>query len=145
MGARSTKEVPMEHAFATAQPARGITLRQLLVVDALTCLIFGLLLIGAAERLAALVGLPQSLLFYAGIVLIPCAALMALAAKTLAKPLVVVVIAGNVAWVVASVAVVWMFEMSALGLAFAVAQAAAVLVLAVLEWRARGQIRGRIL
>jgi hypothetical protein len=47
--------------------------------------------------------------------------------------------------VVASFAVVWMFEMSALGLAFAVAQAAAVLVLAVLEWRARGQIRGRIL
>lgn len=65
---------------------------------------------------------------------------MALAAKTLAKPLVAFVIAGNAAWVVGSVAVVLMFEVTALGLAFIVAQAAAVLVLAVLEWRARGRI-----
>ncbi len=134
----------MEHAFATAQPARGFTLKQLLVVDALTCFVFGLLLIAAAAPLAALLGLPQSLLFYAGVALLPCAALMALAAKTLAKPLVAFVIVGNAAWVIASIAVVLMLEVTTLGLAFIVAQAAAVLVLAVLEWRARGQIRGQI-
>jgi hypothetical protein len=136
----STKEVPMEHAFATAQPARGFMLKQLLVVDTLTCLGFGLLLLAAAAPLAALLGLPQALLFYAGIVLLPCAALMALAAKTLSKPLVAIVVAGNVAWVIMSVAVVLMFEVTMLGLAFSVGQAVVVLLLAVLEWRARGQI-----
>ncbi|MBC8024546.1 MAG: hypothetical protein H7Y89_01015 [Steroidobacteraceae bacterium] len=130
----------MEHAFATAQPARGFTLKQLLVVDALTCFVFGLLLVAAAAPLAALLGLPQSLLFFAGVALVPCAGLMALAAKTLAKALVAIVIAGNTAWVIGSVAVVLMFEVTTLGLGFIVAQAAAVLTLAVLEWRARGQV-----
>lgn len=130
----------MEHAFAIAHPARGFTLRSLLVVDALTCFVFGLLLAVAAAPLAALLGLPQSLLFYAGVVLFPCAALMALAAKTLAKPLVASVIAGNAAWVVASVSWLLIFEVTTLGLAFIVAQAVAVSILAVLEWRARGRI-----
>jgi hypothetical protein len=130
----------MEHAFATAHAARGFTLKSLLVIDALTCFVFGLLLVVAAAPLAGLLGLPQSLLFYAGVVLFPCAALMTLAAKTLAKPLVAMVIAGNVAWVVASIALLSMFEVTTLGVAFVLAQAVAVSALAVLEWRARGQI-----
>ena len=130
----------MEHVFATAHPARGFTLKSLLVVDALTCSVFGLLLVVAAAPLAALLGLPQSLLFYAGVVLFPCVALMALAAKTLAKPLVAMVIAGNAAWVVASVALLPMFEVTTLGIAFILAQAVVVSGLAVLEWRARGRI-----
>jgi hypothetical protein len=132
----------MEHAFATAQTARGFTLKPLLVADALTCFVFGALLVAAAAPLATLLGLPESLLFYAGVVLFPSAALMALAAKTLAKPLVAVVIAGNAAWVVASVGVLMMLDVTALGLVFIVAQAVVVSILAVLEWRAQGQIRG---
>jgi hypothetical protein len=127
----------MEHAFATVQPARAVTLRQWLIVDTLTCLVFGLLLVATAAPLAELLGLPRSLLFYAGVILFPCAALMALAAKTLMKPLVSVVIAGNLAWIVASVAVGLMFAVTTLGFVFVVAQAAAVLALAMLEWRAR--------
>lgn len=130
----------MENVLATAQPARGFTLRQLLVADALSCLLFGVLLIPTAAPLAALLGLQESLLFYAGVVLLPCAALMALAAKTLAKPLVAIVIAGNVAWVFASLAVVLLFEVTTLGLAFLGAQAVAVSILALQEWRARDRV-----
>jgi hypothetical protein len=133
----TTEGDPMEHALANAQPARAVTLRQWLVVDTLTCLVFGLLLLAATASLSELLGLPRSLLFYAGVILFPCAALMALAAKTLAKPLASTVIAGNLAWVVASVGVVSMFDVTTLGLAFVLAQAAAVLALAMLEWRAR--------
>jgi hypothetical protein len=126
----------MEHTFANTRPAQRVTLRQWLVVDTLTCLAFGALLVAAAAPLSALLGLPQSLLFYAGLVLFPCAALMALAAKTLARPLVLLVVAGNVAWIAASIAVTWMFELTAMGLAFVTIQAAAVGVLATVEWRA---------
>jgi hypothetical protein len=126
----------MENAFATARPATGVTLRQWLVVDTLTCLGFGTLLVAAAAPMAALLGLPQSLLFYAGVVLFPCAALMALAAQRLAKPLVWLVVVGNLAWIAASIAVAWMFALTGTGLVFVTLQAAAVAVLATVEWRA---------
>ena len=116
---------------------RGFTLRQILNIDAATCLAFGVLLAFAAQPLAALLGLPQALLFYAGVVLFPSAALMLFAARKLAAPLVWTVIAGNVAWVVASIVVLFAFEPTMLGALFVVAQAAAVLVLLILEWRAR--------
>jgi hypothetical protein len=131
----------MEHAFATPGPTPRVTLRQWLVVDTLTCVAFGTLLVGAAGPLSTQLGLPPSLLFYAGLVLFPCAALMALAARTLAKPLVWLVVAGNAAWIAASIAVTWMFAPTAMGLAFVTVQAAAVGVLATMEWRAsRGSI-----
>jgi hypothetical protein len=122
-------------AFAAASP-RGFTLRQLLGADAATCFVFGLLLVVGAAPLAGLLGLPETLLLYAGVALFPCAGLMVLAARTLAKPLVGLVIAGNVAWIAGSVAVALRFEVTGLGIAFITAQAAAVAALVVLEWRA---------
>lgn len=124
----------MELALAT-RPARFISLRRVLLADALTCFLFGLLLAVAAGAMAELIGLPRSLLFYAGLVLFPCAALMAIAAMTLNRHLVRVVIAGNVAWVAASVAVLVLYEVTGLGAAFVLGQAVAVTVLAFLEWR----------
>ncbi len=118
-----------------AAPAR-FNLKQLLVVDALTCLVTGLLLVAASAPLAGLLGLPQNLLFYAGVVLFPCAGLMVMAARKLSTPLVWLVIAGNVAWAAASVVVAFAFEPTALGLAFVLAQAAVVAALGILEWRA---------
>jgi hypothetical protein len=121
---------------------RGFTLKPLLRFDALTCAPFGALLAVGAAPLAGLLGLPQALLFYAGLALLPCAALMWVAARTLARPLVWTVILGNVAWVVASVIVALAFEPTGLGLAFIITQALFVDVLAVLQWRALRAARG---
>jgi hypothetical protein len=126
----------METTFAQAPGAR-ITLKQVLNFDAVTCIAFGLLLVIGAAPLSGLLGLPQALLFYSGLVLFPSAALMLIAARKLSAPLVGVVIAGNAAWVVASVIVAFALEPTGLGVAFVLAQAAAVLVLLILEWKAR--------
>jgi hypothetical protein len=126
----------MTHTAFAAAPARKFTLRQLLGADAATCFAFGLLLVAGAGPLAPLLGLPETLLFYAGVVLFPCAALMVVAARSLARPLVWLVVAGNAGWVVASVALLGFFDVTALGAAFVLVQAAAVAALTALEWRA---------
>jgi hypothetical protein len=126
----------METTFAQA-PATRFTLKQILNFDAATCIAFGLLLMIGAAPLSGFLGLPQSLLFYAGVVLFPSAALMLIAARKLSAPLVGVVIAGNAAWVVASVIVAFALEPTGFGVTFVLAQAAAVLVLLILEWKAR--------
>jgi hypothetical protein len=122
--------------MTVTQPARSFTLKQLLQFDALTCLAFGILLVLAATPLAEMLGLPQALLFYAGVALIPSAGLMWLAARAEASPLVWTVILGNLAWVAGSAIVAFAFEPNALGLAFIIAQALFVDALALLEWRA---------
>jgi hypothetical protein len=114
------------------------SLRRVLGVDAATCVAMGLLLVAAAAPLATLLGLPQPLLTGAGIVLFPCAALMA-ATAAMRRPapwLAWGVIAGNAAWVLASIGVLLMFDLTALGIAFVVVQAAVVLGLLVIERRA---------
>jgi hypothetical protein len=118
-------------------PARGFTLKQLLMVDALTCLVTGLLLVAAAEPLAALLGLPRNLLFYAGVALFPCAVLMTAAARTGTRALAWLVIVGNFAWALASVGVALALSPTATGLAFILLQAAVVAILGWLEARAR--------
>lgn len=131
-----TEGADMDRAFATPRLDTGITLRQWLLADTLTCIAFGTLLVAGSAPLATPLALPPSLLFYAGVILFPCAALMALAAKTLAKPLSWLVVAGNLAWIGASIAVAWMFDLTGIGLAFLTAQAAAVGIIATGEWRA---------
>ena len=125
----------------TLESPRRISLKQWLVVDALTCLVTGVVLVAATSTLATLLGLPGNLLFYAGVILFPCAALMALAARTLAKPLAWMVIAGNVGWALASVVVAFEFDTTSFGLAFVLAQAALVAALGWMEWRALGAAR----
>jgi hypothetical protein len=110
-----------------------LTLRNVLRFDALTCAAMGAALLLARMPLAELLGAPPALLQWAGIVLFPSAAAMVLAAATLSTWLVRLVIAGNVAWIVASAAVLYVFSLSALGVAFVIVQAAAVAVLAALE------------
>ena len=112
-------------------------LRTLLVLDATTCLLMGGLLLAAAAPLASLLGLPQSLLGWAGLLLLPCAALMG-AAAAMRRPLpalVWAVIAGNAAWVLASLGVLGLAT-TGLGVAFVLAQAFVVAVLLELERRA---------
>jgi hypothetical protein len=61
---------------------------------------------------------------------------MFLAMRTLAKPLVWLVIIGNFAWALGSIAVAFAFETTAFGLVFVLGQAVLVAVLGVLEMRA---------
>lgn len=125
-------------ATMSGRGAGPMSLRSLLAIDAVTGVAMGAVLVAGATSLAGPLGLPAPLLLWAGLVLFPCAALMAVAAVPASPPLTVawLVIVGNFAWVLASIAVLPWFAPSALGVAFVLAQAAVVLVLAVLERRA---------
>jgi hypothetical protein len=128
----------MRNESTLIRPVAGLGLKPWLVVDAATCLLTGLVLVVAQAPLATLFGLPVSLLFYAGVLLFPCGALMLVAARTLARPLVWMVIVGNFAWVAASLVVAFALEPTALGLVFTLGQAAVVAMLGWMELRARG-------
>jgi hypothetical protein len=122
---------------STAGPAQ---LRRLLALDAATCLAMGLLMTAAAAPLGGLLGLPPSLLTGAGVVLLPCAALMAATAWARQPPpaLVWLVIGGNALWVLASLLVLLLFAPTPLGIGFVLVQATVVAVLLALERRALG-------
>lgn len=115
----------------------ALPLKTLLRIDAATCLAMGLLLLAASGPLATLTALPPALLFWAGALLLPIAAFMgatALAAEPHRLAVGFIVI-GNIFWSLASIAlpVAGLIAPNGLGLAFLVAQAAVVLLLAELE------------
>lgn len=119
---------------ATARPG----LAAVLLVDAATCVAMGALLLTLTQPIAALLGLPAALLTWAGALLLACAVPMFLAGRRRppSSGLVILIVAGNLAWVLASLTVAFGFEgISPAGYAFVVAQALAVLALAALEWR----------
>ena len=113
------------------------SLRALLLVDAATCAAMGLALALGARPLAALTGLPDALLLYAGLALLPVAAFLALVAL---RPALQpaggwLAVAGNAAWVAASLALLasgWVAP-NGLGVAFVLVQALAVAGLTLLE------------
>lgn len=119
-------------------PTTSLTsLRSLLLIDAATCAAMGLALGLGAAPVAALTGLPQSLLIWAGLALLPVAAFLALVALRPALHAAGgrLAVAGNAGWVFASVALIasgWA-QPNVLGVAFVLAQAAAVAVLTLLE------------
>ena len=124
-------------------PAPGLSLRKILLLDAAIGLGMGLLLIVAAGALSALLGLPKGLIFWAGVALLPCAALMVLTSRlgTSNNPpalMTWLVILGNAAWVVASIlSITLWFSPTLLGALFVSAQAVVVAALAMFEYRAR--------
>jgi hypothetical protein len=126
----------MTHAMLAQSTSRGFTLRAILNLDGLSCAAMALLLVFGSAALAPLLGAPQALLFWAGVVLFPCAALMFTGARHPHPMLVWTLILGNAAWVLASIAVTMLFELTWPGMAFVLAQAMFVAALAVLEWRA---------
>lgn len=116
------------------------SLRNILLADAATCVAMGLLLVAGAEPLAKLLSLPKPLLTYAGAALLPVAAFIVwVATRTRPNvPATWFVIVGNVAWVLASFALLvsgWVSP-SALGEVFVGAQAVAVAIFAAVECRA---------
>lgn len=121
-------------------------LRTVLFVDAATCLGSGLAMSFGASLLAHLTQIPASLLFYAGLSLLPIAVFMAFVATraTLSPAGVWLIVLGNVAWVAASV---WLMAggviaPNVLGIAYIGMQAAAVALLTWLEYRGLAGLAG---
>ena len=113
-------------------------LRRVLVVDAVSSGAMGVAMVALAELLAELLQLPVDLISEAGIVLLPFAAFVALVAsrREPSRIAVWVIIALNAVWVIDSIVLLftgWVAP-NALGYAFVVAQAAAVLLFADLEY-----------
>ena len=112
-------------------------LRNALALDAAACAATGLLLALAAGPLSNPLGFPADFLRGAGLVLLPCAAMLAWFAsrEILPRLAVYAVIAVNLLWVADSIAILvagW-FQPSGLGIAFVLAQAVAVAVITELE------------
>lgn len=108
-------------------------LRNALGLDAVACAATGLLLAFAAGPLSGPLGFPAGFLRGAGLLLLPCAALLAWFAGREMLPRLVVhaVIGVNLLWIADSIAILltgW-FQPSALGIAIVLAQAAAVAVI----------------
>lgn len=114
--------------------------RNLLLLDAATCAVMGLLLVAAYGFIAGLTGIPSPLLLWAGVVLFPVAAFIALVGTRRPPPAagILLIVIGNAAWVIGSVLLLVMdwIAPNALGVAFIAVQAAAVALFAVLEQRA---------
>jgi hypothetical protein len=113
-------------------------LRRVLIVDAVTSGAMGLATIVFAELFADLLQLPLELISEAGIVLLPFAAFVGFVAsrREPARIAVWTIIALNVVWVVDSIVLLftgWVAP-NALGYAFVIAQAAAVLAFADFEY-----------
>ena len=117
------------------------SLRNILALDATTCTGMGLLLVLAAGPVARLTEIPSGLLFWAGLLLLPVAAFMALVARAVPPPdwAVAVIVAANLLWVAASLILpgAGVFAPSALGWVCILAQAAGVALFSWLEWTAR--------
>jgi len=113
-------------------------LRFALLADALASGAMGVLMAAGAGLLSAFLGLPASLLFWAGAILIPFALLVAWAGTRDAPQGSVVgaIVLVNLAWVVGSFVLFGLLPQApgALGYAFVIAQALAVLLLALMQW-----------
>jgi hypothetical protein len=115
----------------------SVLLRRVLWADAAVSLAMALLLVFGASAIASLTALPEILLSGAGWALMPWVALVAFTAtrNPLRTGLAWLVVALNVVWVVESGLLLAMdsIKANAMGVAFVLAQASGVLVLAALQ------------
>jgi hypothetical protein len=113
-------------------------LRFALLADALASGAMGVLMTAGAGLLAPFLGLPFPLLFWAGLLLIPFALFVAWTGTREQPPSAAagVIILVNLAWVAGSVVLLALLSQAptSLGYAFVIAQALAVLVLALMQW-----------
>lgn len=120
------------------QPQPSPLLHRSMIADAAITGLTGLALIAGAGMLSSLLGVPQSLMRNAGLILIPYAVMVFYWSSPvrLSRPRVWTVIGLNLAWVVASVLLLtagWI-EPTALGVAFVLFQAVVVAVFAELQY-----------
>ena len=120
-------------------PLMNVSLKTLLTLDAATCALMGAGLVSASQPLGAMLNIPAPLLFWAGLVLLPTAAFMAISAvATPTRWAMAVIVLGNALWTLASLLApaVGGFSPNPLGWVFLAGQAAAVAVLTKLEFDA---------
>ena len=114
--------------------------------DAASCAATGALQVAFTDALARLTGLPAPLLLGTGVFLLAYAAMAAFMAgrRTPPRGLIGLVVVGNFGWAAACIALLvrGMFAVTALGMAWALAQAACVVVLAELQWTGLRRTRG---
>ncbi|WP_019654605.1 hypothetical protein [Variovorax atrisoli] len=114
--------------------------------DAASCTATGALQLAFTDALARLTGLPAPLLMGTGVFLLAYAAAAAFMASRSTPPrtLIGLVVVGNFGWAVACVALLvsGMFPVTAVGVAWVVAQAVCVIVLAELQWTGLRRSRG---
>lgn len=124
--------------MALAAIASSVSVRQAVLADGVISGAMGALLIVAASPLSGLLGISAGFLFWVGVALMPwMLALLLIGRKDqLGARAVETVIALNALWVVTSIGLILFgpFEMTALGIAFVVAQALAVAVFAELQF-----------
>ncbi|PWJ85298.1 hypothetical protein C7441_103154 [Pseudaminobacter salicylatoxidans] len=113
-------------------------LRNALLLDAVASGATALLAIVGAPLLAPLLGLPQDLLFWAGVVLVPFVAFLLITARrqAVARLALIDIIGINALWVAASLGLLvsGLVSPNALGVAFVVVQAVAVALFAELQF-----------
>lgn len=113
-------------------------LRNVLRADALSCVACGVLQVVFTGHMAQLLGLPEALLAYTGEFLLVYAAAVAFVSTRdpLPRPLVWVLLAGNLGWAIACALLLVSGRVapSLLGAAYVVAQALTVAVLAELQF-----------
>jgi hypothetical protein len=114
-----------------------MTLTKTLLLDAASCALFALLCLGLTADVAALTGLPETVVTIAGAICAPVALLCAFLSSRPVRALLGVLAVGNLGWVLASAAVwiAYFGELTALGHGVILAQAVAVEVLTLVEWR----------
>ena len=116
----------------------SVFLRRAILADAIFSGVSALLLTFGAGALAPLLNLPEALLYETGLFLIAYAALVGWLGtrQSMPKAMVVVVIAGNAAWTIASIGLLFSGAVTPnlLGEAFVAAQAIAVGALAELQY-----------
>jgi hypothetical protein len=113
-----------------------VFLRRALLLDAAASSLTAAVMLAGAGLLEAPLGLPASLLRYAGLVLIPYVVFVAVVATRarIATGAVRTVIAANALWTVASFALLAFITPTVLGIAFVIVQALAVAGLGVLQY-----------
>lgn len=109
--------------------------QRVLILDAAMSGAAGIAMIVGAGLLSPLLALPAELLQIAGFILIPWTAGLALLARApaVSPGALKAVIAVNLAWVAASICVIFVYAPSVWGIAFVVAQALAVGAFALLQ------------
>ncbi|WP_326537812.1 hypothetical protein [Pseudorhodoferax sp.] len=113
-------------------------LSRVMWVDAASCAATGALQVGFTDALARLTGLPGGLLLSTGLFLLAYAAAAAAMARRATPPrtLIGLVAVGNFGWAAACAALLasGLFAVTALGMAWVIAQAVTVVLLAEAQW-----------
>ena len=121
-------------------------LSRVMWADAASCAATGALQVVATDTLAGLMGLPAALLLGTGVFLLAYAAAAALMASRRTPPrmLIGLVVVGNLGWAAGCGALLasGLFAVTGLGMAWVLAQAVTVVVLAELQWTGLRRSRG---